>query len=219
MAYTAQGLVAHAKAQLGMFYWYGTFGQAPTLDLLEQKRKQYPQYYTQARYENAKKNQAGKAGKRVYDCAGLVKSYWMQDTPTGKPKYLAQYDKSAQGLYDCCKVRGSIKELPKGETGALVFIYDTGRKCMRHVGLCDGQGRVIEAQGFSTGVIERPLSAGSWTHWGRLDWLEQEKPAPELPSTCPTCGHRAYHRLLRRICAARHRSAHGIQRLHQEGGG
>ena len=43
MAYTAAGLVAHARAQLGQFYWYGTFGQAPTLDLLEQKRKQYPQ--------------------------------------------------------------------------------------------------------------------------------------------------------------------------------
>ena len=177
MTHTAQGLVSHARAQLGQYYWYGTFGQAPALALLDQKRKQYPQYYTQARYDNAKKNQAGKSGKRVYDCAGLVKSYWMQETPAAKPKYLVQYDKSAAGLKSCCSVKGKIASMPE-EPGLLVFIGST------HVGVYAGNGRVVEAQGFSTGVVETKLKDRAWDTWGRLDWLEAE----DAQKICPACG-------------------------------
>jgi len=177
-AKTPAGLVAHAKAQLGQIYWYGTFGQAPTLDLLEQKRRQYPQYYTQARVENARKFQVGKPGARVFDCAGLVKSYWMMDSPTAKPKYLAQYDKSAAMLKACCAVKGSIAAMPE-EPGLLVFIDGT------HVGVYIGGGRVIEARGFSHGVVETNRKERAWDAWGRLDWLEEGK-----ASLCPTCGQK-----------------------------
>jgi len=40
---TPQGLVAHARAQLGLPYWYGCYGQRPTADLADYKRRQYPQ--------------------------------------------------------------------------------------------------------------------------------------------------------------------------------
>ena len=174
---TAKGLVAHAKAQLGQFYWYGTFGQAPTLDLLEEKRKQYPQYYTSERIANAKTQI--KAGARVFDCAGLVKSYWMMDSPTAKPKYLAQYDKSAAALKTCCAVKGKIAAIPE-EPGLLVFIGGT------HVGVYIGGGRVMEARGFSCGVVETRLKDRAWDTWGRLDWLEGDDPA----KTCPVCGQK-----------------------------
>ncbi len=42
---TNNGLVKYAKAQLGLPYWYGTFGQEATADLYEYKQKQYPRYY------------------------------------------------------------------------------------------------------------------------------------------------------------------------------
>jgi len=177
MTYTAQGLVTHAKAQLGQIYWYGTFGQAPTLELLEQKRKQYPAYYTKARVANCK-NQAGKPGARVFDCAGLVKSYWMMDSPTAKPKYLAQYDKSAAMLKAECGQTCKIAALPE-EPGLLVFIGGT------HVGIYIGNGRVIEARGFSHGVVETKLKDRAWDTWGRLQWLEE---AALETNTCPITG-------------------------------
>ena len=34
------GLVLYAKAQVGKPYWYGTFGQTSSLDLLKNKKKQ-----------------------------------------------------------------------------------------------------------------------------------------------------------------------------------
>jgi len=178
---TPSGLVAHARAQLGLPYWYACYGQKPTADLADYKRRQYPDYWTPARLENAKAHQLN--APRVYDCAGLVKSYWMQADPTTAAKYVERYDKSAAGLKACCKIRGPIASIP-AEPGVLVFV---GTK---HVGVYDGTGRVIEARGFSHGVVERPLSAGSWDSWGRLDWLDYgdtpaPAPAPEPPKPVP----------------------------------
>lgn len=172
MAKTAAGLVAHCKAQLGQIYWYGTFGQPPTLDLLLQKHKQYPKYMTAARVAYAKQRHVGKPSARVYDCAGLIKSYFWCDTPTAKPQYNAAQDKSAQGLKGCCAKKGKIATMPE-EPGLLVFIGTT------HVGVYAGQGRVIEARGFDYGVVETALKSRGWDTWGRLDWLE--KPAEQSP--------------------------------------
>ena len=174
---TPSGLVAHARAQLGLPYWYACYGQKPTADLADYKRRQYPDYWTPARLENAKAHQLN--APRVYDCAGLVKSYWMQADPTTAAKYVERYDKSAEGLKACCKTKGPISSIP-AEPGVLVFVGT------RHVGIYDGKGRVIEARGFSHGVVERPLSAGSWDSWGRLDWLDYgDTPAP-VPVPTPT---------------------------------
>jgi len=168
MAKTAAGLLAHCKAQLGQIYWYGTFGQMPTLALLDQKRKQYPNQMTAERYDYAKKNHAGKKGKRVFDCAGLIKSYWMMETPDSNPKYLAAYDKSANMLKACCGAKGAIGTMPE-EPGLLVFLPG-------HVGIYAGKGKVYEARGFAYGVVETALKSRPWTEWGRLSWLEEETP-------------------------------------------
>ena len=186
---TAAGLVAHARAQLGLPYVYAFWGNALTLDNITWSQRTYRDVWSSSgRFAERNARARGQIGKfkRAYDCAGLIKSYWMQENPTAIAKYVAKYDKSADGLYRCCKVSGKIGALPKDTEGVLVFIYDKARGGMRHVGLCDGKGRVIEAQGFSTGVVERPLSAGSWTHWGLLDWLEYPSThKPEKPAIGP----------------------------------
>jgi len=174
---TPAGLVAHARAQINLPYWYGTYGQRPTADLVDYKRRQYPEQWSAARVAHAKANQLN--APRVYDCAGLVKSYWMQADPYTAAKYIQKYDKSAAGLKACCKTRGPIASIP-AEPGLLVFIGT------RHVGIYDGKGRVIEARGFEHGVVERPLSSGGWDTWGRLDWLVQgNEPAP-APAPAPS---------------------------------
>jgi len=168
---TSTGLVQHVKAQKGMYYWYGTFGQAPTQSLLDQKRRQYPAYYTTTNYNSAKK-QVGAKNKRVYDCAGLIKSYWMQPDAIGPPVYREAYDLSAQGFYAVCRTRGAIASLPE-TPGALVFLWDAQKGAMRHVGVYLGGGQVMEAAGFSTGVVQSALKGRGWTHWGLLpaSWL------------------------------------------------
>jgi LysM repeat protein len=166
MSKTPAGLVAHARTQLGLPYWYGCYGQRPTEELADQKHKQYPDQWSAARVANAKSKHL--SAPRVYDCAGLVKSYWMQADPHTAAKYIQKYDKSAGGLKSCCKVKGPISSIPS-EPGLLVFIGT------RHVGIYDGKGRVIEARGFDYGVVERALSTSTWDTWGRLDWLNQDE--------------------------------------------
>ncbi|MCL2433393.1 MAG: LysM peptidoglycan-binding domain-containing protein [Clostridia bacterium] len=187
MKKTPAGLVAHARAQLGLPYWYGTFGQRPTAELADYKRRQYPQQWSVARLERAKANHLNVP--RVYDCAGLVKSYWMQADPHTAAKYIQKYDKSAAGLKACCKTKGPISSIP-AEPGLLVFIGT------RHVGIYDGRGRVIEARGFDHGVVERNLSASTWDAWGRLDWLVHgDAPAPApvpTPTPPPASGERTH---------------------------
>lgn len=51
---TNTGLVEYARAQLGRPYWYGTFGNKATQDLLQRKTQQYPQHYQRERMEKYK---------------------------------------------------------------------------------------------------------------------------------------------------------------------
>ncbi|MDR2752847.1 MAG: C40 family peptidase [Oscillospiraceae bacterium] len=173
---TLTGLAAHAKAQIGQIYWYGTFGQKPTLDLLMQKHKQYPTQITAERYDYAKRHHVGQ-DKRVYDCAGLVKSYFWCESPTGPPKYNAAQDQSAAGLKSCCGTKGAIGSLP--EVAGLLLFIGTG-----HVGVYLGNGKAAEARGFSYGVVQTNLKNRAWDAWGKLDWLEDNTQKKEEKCTC-----------------------------------
>jgi len=133
---TNTGLVVHAAAQLGCCYWWGTFGQIATPDLLAQKAAQYPEQYSAARQATAKQKHIG---KRVYDCCGLVKSYWMQESPAAEPKYNEKYDVNVGGLIRACAQTGAMSSLPE-TPGILVF------RGTAHVGIYAGGGEVIEAK-------------------------------------------------------------------------
>jgi len=180
MAKTARGLVAHARAQVGHYYWYGTFGQRPTLDLLDRKRRMYPSIWTAARYDHARNNHVGDMRRRAFDCSGLIKSYWMMETPDSNPRYIPTRDKSAAMLRALCTQRGNIASIPE-EPGLLVFI-GTG-----HVGVYIGNGQVVDARGFSHGVVETRLNARAWDTWGRLSWLEGEREETACHCQCNCC--------------------------------
>ncbi len=157
---TNTGLVEYAEAQIGRPYWYGTFGNKATQDLLDRKTAQYPQHYQFARMERYK----SQLGFRVHDCVGLIKGYLWSDGVNAVPKYNGEQDVSANSLLKKCKQRGRMHTMPE-IPGVLVFMPG-------HVGIYCGAGRVIEARGFNYGVVETVLDERNWEYWGKCPWIK-----------------------------------------------
>ncbi|SDZ19687.1 S-layer homology domain-containing protein [Tindallia californiensis] len=148
------GLVEFAERQLGNPYWWGTFGQIATENLLQRLARQYPAHYPASRMSRYRQG----FGKRVFDCNGMVKGY-LWTLPGGQLQYDATTDWNANGTLKRCAEKGPINTIPD-EPGVLVFFPG-------HVGVYEGNGNVIEARGFNHGVVRRPLSAGRWHSWGK----------------------------------------------------
>lgn len=159
---TNLGLVEYCEAQLGLPYWYGTFGQLSTKSLLDYKKKQYPRYYTGQDYLN-------QLGLKVHDCVGLIKGYfWCTSPKDSKPKYPTSKDEfpdvSANGLYEWCHVKSTdMKQMPD-VPGICVFMNG-------HVGVYIGKGEVIEAMNHRVGVVKTKLKNRQWTRWAYLNKL------------------------------------------------
>lgn len=163
MKKTNIGLVEYAKAQIGKPYWYGTFGQEATQSLLSYKARQYPLHYTSDRMSKYQKQ----IGEKVHDCVGLIKGYlWCDSVNDMSPKYVANQDKGANGMYNACKERGYITTMPD-IAGILVFMDG-------HIGVYIGGGYVIEARGFNYGVVKTKLNGRGWTRWGKCPYIEYE---------------------------------------------
>lgn len=159
---TAKGLCEYAKAQLGLPYWYGTFGLIGTEELYKAKKKQYPVYY---KWEGTPYNNfPSQYGKRVHDCVGLIKGYLWSDTPTSKPVYNVSQDVSANGMRNACKEKGDIGTMPD-IPGILVFMD-------HHVGVYIGNGEVIEAKGHEYGVVKTKFRGRGWKWWGKCPWID-----------------------------------------------
>ena len=166
MQKTASGLVEYAKAQLGRPYWYGTFGQAASKSLYNQKKAQYPNYY--------KWEYAGETAK-VHDCVGLVKGYlWCDDHNDTTPVYDSAQDKSANQFRDMCTSSGTISTIPD-VPGVLVFYNN-------HMGVYIGSGEVIEARGHSYGVVKTKLADRPWKSWGYCPYITYEAPEQKTVS-------------------------------------
>ena len=163
---TAKGLVEYAQAQLGLPYWYGTFGQKATAELYAAKKKQYPELY------KSWNDFPTQYGKRVHDCVGLIKGYLWSDTTTSTPKYNSSQDVSANGMLARCKENGGIGSMPD-VPGILVFMDG-------HVGVYIGGGFVIEARGHQYGVVKTALKSRPWKWWGKCPWIDySDNPAAE----------------------------------------
>lgn len=176
MAKTNSGLVAYAKAQVGKPYWFGTFGQTGSAALYTAKKKQYPNYYTAKDFPK-------QYGKRVHDCAGLIKGYLWSSSATATPVYKASQDFGATGFYTHAKKKGTIGSFPQVK-GMLVF--KGKNQTMTHVGIYDGAGYVIEAKGHAYGVIKTKLVGGGWTHWAQCHLVTDDtSKADSKPTATP----------------------------------
>lgn len=168
---TNSGLVKYALAQLGLPYWYGTFGQTATESLFKSKSKQYAStgYYTKW------KDYPTQYGKRVHDCVGLIKGYMWSDSPTAKPKYAASQDKSACGMYTASTKKGAISGFP-GRPGQLVYKSSKkdDPKKIHHVGVYVGSGYVVEAMGHEEGVVKTKFENAGWTHWSQCPYIADD---------------------------------------------
>lgn len=168
-------LIKYAKSKVGCPYWFGTYGQKATAALYKAKKKQYPKYYTATDYPK-------QYGKRVYDCAGLIKAaLWTSDV-NATPKYNSKQDFGATGFYNRAKKKGAIKTFDKVE-GQLVFKGTAGTKT--HVGIYSG-GYVYHAKGHKYGVVKTKFKATDWTYWAQCHlFAEIKKPQP-TPTPTPT---------------------------------
>lgn len=168
---TNSGLATYAKAQIGLPYWYGTFGQTATESLYKSKARQYARtgYYTKW------KDYPEQYGKRVHDCVGLIKGYVWSASPTSAPRYNAMQDKSASGMYRASSVKGTISTFPR-KIGQLVYksYSKTSSSQIHHVGVYIGDGFVIEAKGHEEGVVKTEFEGAGWTHWSQCPYITDD---------------------------------------------
>lgn len=166
---TTSGLVNYCKAQVGKPYWYGTFGQIATADLLDWRRADYEAYYP----DPGSPAFVDQIGQRVHDCVGLIKGYRWSQTPTSVPQYVAAQDVDVKGLWSQCnKLHGNVDFSYTSNLHLIgMCVFDSS---LTHVGVYIGNGRIIEAQNHANGVVNNDAYArrAKFTLWGVPDWLK-----------------------------------------------
>lgn len=173
---TNTGLVAYAKAQVGLPYWYGTFGQTASASLYTSKKKQYPSYYTASDFSS-------QYGKRVHDCVGLIKGYLWSSSATATPTYNSSQDVSASGMYAKASSKGKISTFPK-KAGQLVFKSSSSSTSgIHHVGVYGGDGYVYEAKGHQYGVVKTKYSASDWQYWAQCPYCTDDSASTSTSSS------------------------------------
>lgn len=170
---TTSGLVQYAAAQVGKPYWYGTFGNEASADLLRIKRDQYKESGMYDISVVGGEPFEDQYGQRVHDCVGLIKGYrWRENATGAEPVYRLAEDVNVQGLYaQCTRKKGTVGD-PSGAlipAGAVLFYSN-----MQHCGVHIGAGSIIEARGHRYGVVITSLATRpDFTLWGIPDWLQQ----------------------------------------------
>ena len=148
-------------------YSYGTFGQKITKSIINQKAKQYPNWYTTTR-KNILLNLVGK-NYFGFDCVGLIKGVlwgWNgSNTTNGGAKYESNGvpDVNANGLINkCTNISTSFSNITMGEV-----VWMNG-----HVGVYYKNGQVIECSpAFNNRVQITNLSQRNWKKHGYLPWI------------------------------------------------
>ncbi len=159
-------------------YMMGTFGAPVSENLIVQKTKQYPDYYSAGRRTLLK----GKIplGAWGFDCVGLIKGVlwgWTgnRNASFGGAKY------RSNDVPDICANTMAKRCLDRTETmehllpGEAVYMN-------RHIGIYVGDGKVVESTliGKYDGVVITDLSFRKWLGHGKLPWITYE---PEDEST------------------------------------
>lgn len=202
---SASWLVSYVRSQLGRPYWYGTFGQTASAALYRNKKAQYPSQYTASDFPS-------QFGKKVHDCAGLVKGALWCSSVDGTPSYNASEDYNANRFYLNSVSKGPISTLPD-VPGMLVFKGTDKNK--NHIGVYIGSGKVIEAKGHKYGVVESSISSG-WKYWGKCNLISYDAvsaPAPAPAKPAQPSGYTAAELQAARDCI-RGRYGNGSTRRH-----
>ncbi len=151
-------------------YAYGTFGQKLTTSLINQKEKQYPNWYTTSR-KNSLQNLVGKK-YFAFDCVGLIKGVlwgWNgSNTVNGGAKYESNGvpDINANTMINkCSNVSSNLSNIKIGE-----LLWMSG-----HVGVYYKDNQVIECSpAFKNKVQITKLSDRNWKKHGLLPWITYE---------------------------------------------
>ena len=179
---TNTNLAQFCKEVVGTPYWFGTFGNIANRSLYNSKKAQYPSYYPPSSWTEA--SFTDDFGKRVTDCAGLVKWFlWSNNMSDKAPSYNAGEDYGAQGFWEQCTDKGSISSLPQDKIGIIVFNGTDSKK--NHMGvIVDNDGTVVEAKGHAYGTITS--KASSWGYWGKLKYIKYESTPTPQPTPTPS---------------------------------
>ena len=145
-------------------YMWGEYGRTITNATIEQKARQYPLRYSQARIDELKKCTNG------YwigcDCAGLIKWFLWTDNGTHDIRYDSKTDRNTGGLWNCATNRGTIDTLPEIPG---IILYKSG-----HVGVYIGGGKAVECTlgRYGDGIVQTEVRGRGWTHWITIPDIE-----------------------------------------------
>ena len=186
--FTNEHFVAFLREMVGRPYWYGTCVYKCSNSLLTRKAKQYPSHYKDERTATYKKHIAAK--EVCADCIGAAKGYAWTNAGDGVVEAIGN-DKSITSKYGSnkCPDKGANsmfayakdKGMPWGTIGTIPEIIGLAVTFSGHVGYYVGNGKVIEFKGFKYGCKETNLSAGKWTHWYMLPFIDYGDADTETP--------------------------------------
>lgn len=160
-----------ASKQKTVYAW-GMFGSTITKARVQEKAKQYPNWYTESKISSIFSPLYGSDPPVWgFDCIGLIKAIlWGWDGDETKTYGGAVYasnsvpDLSADAMIGRCKnVSTDMDNIAVGE-----FLWMKG-----HCGVYIGNGKVVESSPkWANGVQVTALTARNWLKHGKLPWVE-----------------------------------------------
>lgn len=203
--FTNEHFAAFLQAMVGRPYWYGTCLYKCTNGLLARKTKQYPNHYRSSRKDTYHQHVAEK--EVCGDCIGAAKGYAWTNAGEGVVEAIgsdesitSKYgsnkcpDKGANAMFAYAKDKG----MPWGVIGTLPEVVGIAVTYSGHVGYYVGGGKVVEFQNFKNGCVETTLSAGKWTHWYMLPFLDYGDADTETPAQDASAKYTLGARLLKK---------------------
>lgn len=171
---TAANLATFCLSVVGAPYWFACYGNVASEALYNSKRSepQNKKYYDSW----SKSTFTDDYGKRVTDCAGLLKWFLWSDNMTNKnPSYKSSEDFGATTFYNKCTSKGKIGSIPSEKVGICVFKGNDTTKT--HMGVVvDNKGTVVEAKGHAYGTVKSTLSG--WDYWGKCHLIKYDAAPP-----------------------------------------
>lgn len=181
-------MAAFLPGLIGQPYWYGTHLNPCTDSLLDRKRTQFPDWYTDDRLPTFRAQIA--AHNVCSDCVGMIKGYaWtnggvgvLESIGTGNPIHQDYQsngcpDLSANDMYEWAVSQGAehgaISTLP--EIPGIV-VHKNG-----HCGVYIGNGHIIEFRGYGAGCQQTNVSSRDFTAWYKLPFINYRSSRKFLP--------------------------------------